>query len=136
MNKLQGENFRVSRKRCHFIRTNAIPQNAILYPNFSNMPHAPMKNSLYRQQTKEKRLQSCTLFINATGVCLHFRAVIPSEKPRKGLYHHKHGFLIDKLPIPPFLINKIFTHLIFTLPKYPSPIHPITPLFSRPIYHT
>lgn len=70
------------------------------------------------------------------GVHLHFRDIDTNVSSPRGLYHHKHGFLIDKLPTPPFLTHKIFTHLIFTLPIYPLPKPPITPLFPRPIYLT
>lgn len=69
------------------------------------------------------------------GVCLHFRAANTNTSSPRGLYHHKHGVFVDKLPTPPYLIHKIFTHLIFTQPKYPPPIHPITPTIFPTFYH-
>ena len=112
------------------------PKTPYHAPIFHVCPTYPMKAAF---TGNKKRKNACKVALCSQmqlGVCLHFRAISTNTSSPRGLYHHKHGFLIDKLPIPPFLINKIFTHLIFTLPKYPSPIHPITPLFSRPIYHT
>ena len=103
---------------------------------FAHAPTPPYKIAFTGSKKPKNACKVALCSQMQLGVCLHFRAISTNTSSPRGLYHHKHGFLIDKLPIPPFLINKIFTHLIFTQPKYPPPIHPITPLFSRPIYHT
>ena len=80
---------------------------------------------------------SCTLFINATkmGVRLHFGAANTNTSSPRGHNHRKHGVFIDKLPTPPYLIHKIFIHLIFTQPKYLPPTHYTTPTIFPTIYH-
>lgn len=95
--------------------------------------HCPIEETaLLKLQSKQVNFSSCTLFINATmtGACLHFRAANTNTSSPRGHNHHKHGVFIDKLPTPPYLIHKIFIHLIFTQPKYLPPIHYTAPTIS------
>lgn len=100
--------------------------------------HCPTwETTLQKLQPKQVYFSSCTLFINATmtGACLHFRAANTNISSPRGHNHHKHGIFIDKLPTPPYLIHKIFIHLIFTQPKYLPPIHYTTPTIFPTFYH-